>query len=213
MAKPKAETFFTPEEQERISGAVREAELRTIGEIAVMVVNSSDQYREAEVLGGALLGSAAAFVVSLAAFQTSVWAYVPLSAVFGIAIWALLRKVPGLKTPFVSRQRKDDAVRRGAIRAFYEKGLYRTRQGSGVLFFVSILERKVWVLADRGIYEKVRQETLDRFAGEVSMGIRDGRSAEALCYAIHEAGDLLARYFPAVPGNRNELSDRIITGE
>ncbi len=67
-----------------------------------------------------------------------------------------------------------------AERAFYEKGLYKTRENSGVLFFLSLLERKVWVLADVGIYKKIDQETLNRFANTVSQGIREGRACDAL---------------------------------
>ena len=55
--RSKAENFFTPEEKERLKATTREVESRTIGEIVVMVVDHSDHYIEAEVLGGVLLGS------------------------------------------------------------------------------------------------------------------------------------------------------------
>jgi uncharacterized membrane protein len=41
--------------------------------------------------------------------------------------------------------------------AFYEKGLYKTRKNTGVLFFMSCLRRKVWVLADKGIYGRLNR--------------------------------------------------------
>jgi putative membrane protein len=95
--------------------------------------------------------------------------------------------------------------------AFYEKGLYKTKQNTGVLFFLSLLERKVWVLADKGIYEKIEQETLNGFAQTVSQGIKEGRACDALCRAIEDAGTLLARHFPVTPGDTNELSDEVMT--
>ncbi len=75
-----------------------------------------------------------------------------------------------------------------AVRAFYEKGLYKTRQNTGVLFFLSLLEHKVWVLADKGIYENIDQDTLNSFAQTVSHGIKEGRACDALCDAMKEAG-------------------------
>ncbi|MBP1700565.1 MAG: hypothetical protein H6Q41_5753, partial [Deltaproteobacteria bacterium] len=39
---PKSENFFTAEEEEKLKTATREVESRTIGEIAVMVVDHSD---------------------------------------------------------------------------------------------------------------------------------------------------------------------------
>jgi len=99
------------------------------------------------------------------------------------------------------------------VRAFYEKGLYKTRQNTGVLFFLSLLEHKVWVLADKGIYEKIDQDTLNRFAQTVSHGIKEGRACDALCDAMKEAGELLARHFPVIAGDTDELSDKVMTGE
>ena len=51
-----ASEFFSEEEKERIKATTRDVESRTIGEIVVMVVGSSDPYAEADFLGGVLLG-------------------------------------------------------------------------------------------------------------------------------------------------------------
>jgi putative membrane protein len=103
------------------------------------------------------------------------------------------------------------AVRQRAVRAFYEKGLYKTRMNTGVLFFISLLEHKVWVLADKGIYEKIDQETLNGFARAVSLGIKEGRACDALCKAIRDAGEVLSKHFPLTHGDTNELTDTVIT--
>ncbi len=95
--------------------------------------------------------------------------------------------------------------------AFHEKGLNRTKEHTGVLFFISLLEHKVWVLADKGIHEKIGQETLNKFASKVSSGIREGRACDALCESIKEAGDLLAAHFPMKPGDTDELPNHVIT--
>ena len=116
-----------------------------------------------------------------------------------------------VKTAFVGIKRKEEAVRHRAVRAFHEKKLYKTRKHTGVLFFISLLERKVWVLADKGIHKKIEQKTLNRFARAVSLGIRDRHACEALCGAIEEAGAILAEHFPWVPGDTNELCDDVMT--
>ena len=98
-----------------------------------------------------------------------------------------------LKFHSSASEEKKEVVKQNAVRAFYEKGLYKTRKNTGVLFFISILERKVWVLADKGIYGKIEQETLNKLALTVSQGIKGGRACDSLCDAIREAGELLAR--------------------
>jgi putative membrane protein len=206
-----ADTFFTHKDREKIQAITGEVESRTIGEVAVMVVDSSDHYFEAEVTGGILLGTLLSLWITASYFHSSVWWYVPLSFVLFFPSRLLFRKVPSLRAAFIGMRRKEHAVRLRAVRAFYEKGLYKTSKNTGVLFFISLLERKVWVLADSGIHEKIGQETLDKFAHHVSRGIKEGRGGDALCEAIREAGDLLARHFPVTKDDTDELRNGLMT--
>ena len=209
----KAENFFTPEEKGRLKTATQDVEVRTIGEIVLMVVDHSDHYIEAEVLGGVLLGSLLSLILTLLFFDSSIWSFVPLSFLFFFPCRLLSQKMDALKNLFIGIRRKEEAVRQRAERAFFEKGLYKTRKNTGVLFFLSLLERKVWVLADKGIYEKMDQETLNRFATEVSKGIREGRACEALSQAIQEIGALLSKHFPISPNDIDELPNGVMTGK
>jgi putative membrane protein len=207
----KALNFFTHAERERIREATALAESKTLGEIAVMVVDASSRYREAEVLGAVTFGNVAAFLIAEFFLHGSLWWYIPLTFVFFPPFWLVMRKTPYLKALFSGTARRERAVRDRAVRAFYEKGLYRTKGNTGVLFFISLLERKVWVLADKGIHEKITQGRLNAFARTVSAGIRQGKPADGLVEAIGEAGKLLGEHFPTVAGDTNELTDEVIT--
>ena len=213
MRVSKADKFFTAEEKERLKATVHEVESKTIGEIVVMVVDHSDHYIEAEVLGGILLGSLLSLIATLLYFHSSIWSYVPLSFLFFFPCRFLFQRVDILKRLFIGIRKKEEAVRLRAERAFFERGLYKTKKNTGVLFFLSLLERKVWVLADKGIYEKMNQETLNRFANEVSRGIKENQACEALTKAIQEIGVLLSQHFPITPGDTDELPDGVMTGE
>ena len=212
-AHQKSDKFFTAEEKEKLKATTQEVESRTIGEIVIMVVDYSDHYIEAEVLGGVLLGSLLSLILTALFFHSSVWAYIPLSFLFFFPCWFLFIRVEVLKKLFIGTRRKEEAVRLRAERAFFERGLYRTKKNTGVLFFLSLLERKVWVLADKGIYEKMDQETLNRFANEVSRGIREGRACHALSRAIQEIGVLLSKHFPITSDDTDELPDNVMTEE
>ncbi len=206
----KSDNFFSAAEKGRIEETIQGIESRTIGEIAVMVVERSDRYHEAEVLGGILTGSLIALLVSTAWFHSILWAYITFSILFFFPARLLFEKFPRLQRGLIGGRRKELAVMERAIRAFYEKELHMTRRNSGILFFISIMERKVWVLADKGIYEKIDQETLNDFARSVSEGIRQGRACDALCKAIREAGQLLERYFPNTRDDINELPNTVM---
>ena len=209
--RPKSERFFTETEKEKIAATVCDVESRTIGEVVVMVVDSSDPYAEAEFVGGLLGASSLSLVLSVLLFHSSLFWFITLTLLLMLPFHLLFARVAFLKTLFIGARRRDEVVRERAMMAFFEKGLHRTRENTGVLFFLSLLERKVWVLADRGIYQKIGQETLNQFAGGVSEGVKHGRACEALIEALQGIGRLLSAHFPMKPGDIDELPDKVIT--
>ncbi|HEY6873422.1 MAG TPA: TPM domain-containing protein [Geobacteraceae bacterium] len=210
MKDPKTHTFFSDDEREAIRRAVEAAEATTSGEIATMVVDHSDRYREAELLGGMLVAGLAAVIAAVATQHTTIWSYLPLALLLSFPARLLFYRFPRLKFPFVNKRRMMHAVRERAIRAFFEKKLYKTRDENGILIFVSILERKVWILGDRNIDSKIPHETWQALAREVSEGIRDGRAGESLCAVVEKCGRILAAHFPKMPDDVNELPDDLI---
>lgn len=210
MSGNKAQTFFSEEEKSRIRRLVKEAELHTSGEIASMVVDQSDSYREAEILGGVLLSSLLAVVAAIAIYHVTIWSYIPLVFLFYFPSFFIFRRFPRLKLSLVGRRRLEEAVRERAIRAFFEKGLYRTREETGILIFISLQEHKVWILGDRGINKKIEPESWRHFAAELAAGIREGRACEALSSVIEKCSSVLVEHFPRRPDDVNELPDDLI---
>jgi putative membrane protein len=144
-------------------------------------------------------------------FDAQIWYYIPLSILFFFPFQRLTRLLPLLKAVFIGPGRRQEAVAQRALKAFYDKGLYRTRDNTGVLFFISILERKVWILADKGIYSKINQDTLNTYATAVTQGIKKGEACDALCRTITDIGQILAEHFPVKPDDTNELPDEVMT--
>ena len=208
----KKQTFFSAAEEELITNTIQAVEKDTAGEVAVMLVEASDSYPESRIIGGILIGSAAALLVSDLLFSASLPVFISLSLVLSIVSSYLLGLFPAACRLFHLPAMVEERVRNRALAAFYEQGLHHTRDETGVLFFISILERKVWVLADRGIYEKISQDQLSNHAELVAAGMRKGHAADALCREISRVGELLARHFPPRPDDENELTDGVIHG-
>jgi putative membrane protein len=209
----KAETFFTEQEKKRISATVAEIEKKTSGEIAVMVVDRSDSYPEGRILGGLLPGCLAALIITHQFFDESLWYFLPCAILFTFVLGWGIQYVPVAFRFFVPKGRLEQEVHERALTAFYEKELYKTRDDTGVLFFLSLFERRVWVLADQGIYRKISQDELQTYASDIALGIKDGRACEALCHQIERVGQVLAEHFPVKPDDTNELSNEVIIGK
>jgi putative membrane protein len=206
----KAEKFFTEAEQERIRQAVIEAESKTAGEIVPMIVTSSARYTEIELLGvitGLFLGMIAEGIWS------DPWGspFLNLWPVVGALGGFLLCRVPAIKRFFTPTSRIAQAVHVTCLAAFTEQGLHYTRGHTGILLLVSLLERRVQLLADRGINEKVGAGTWDEVVKIISAGIKSGQACDAFCKAIGRCGDVLATHFPRQADDKDELPNRLIT--
>lgn len=203
-------TLFSEIEREEIRRAVATAESTTSGEIAVMVVPESDRYRETEVLGGMFLAGLLALVTGILLHHVTVWFFIPVVFILSVPSRLLFSRFPRLKRPLLSRARLESAVQERCLRSFYEKGLHRTRHETGILIFISELERKVWIIGDRGINERIAPETWQALARELSAGIREGQASAALVGVIGRCGEILAEHFPRQGDDINELLDGVM---
>jgi len=235
--KKKSEHFFTAGEKERIREAINTAEKGTSGEIVMMVVDESDPYREAVSMGAVVFSALASLIIIMissivihlatgwsdgssglmsfrfvhAILTMNLWLFIALAALLYTPAHHLLAVFPKLKVLFVTKHRKSGAVRDHAVRLFYEKGLHRTKHETGVLILISILERKVWILGDRGINEKISKQFWHDQSRAFSRGIAESRCGDAACEIIEKCGHELARHFPAGKRDGNQLSDDVIS--
>jgi putative membrane protein len=194
--KINAKTLFSDAQKEKIRQAVLTAERSTRGEIMVMLVDESDQYREAELAGVLSLSALGALALSAALQLTSVWFYIPATVILFVPFLVLFKSCPHLKLALLTRRRVDEAVKERAVYAFFQKGVHMTDEQTGILIFISVLERKVWILADRGIHGKIAPHVWNSLAREVAKGIKEDHAFDALCAVIRKCGAELTRHFP-----------------
>jgi len=105
---------------------------------------------------------------------------------------------------------KRERVRRRAQEQFLAKNLAGTRERTGVLIYVSTVERMAELIADEGVAAKVDPKVWDQAMAALIGGIRAKTPAEGFEAAIALCGDILAQHFPAAPDNPNELSDSVV---
>lgn len=102
---------------------------------------------------------------------------------------------------------RDMAPRARAVELFAELRVWDTAENSGVLIYVQLVDRKVEILADRGIAARVPQAEWDALCRGMEAAFRDGEYRTGALAAIDGASRLLAAHFPAAAGNPNELPD------
>ncbi len=213
------EALFPPPELERITESVARAERTTSGEIVPYVVTRSDAYQEtvwraaAIVMGVVLLG------IGLMPLVATIWMPLGVSAVAAIAAGAglvagiIVAAIPSLQRHLAGQALLTARVSQRAAQAFIDEEVFNTRHRTGILIFLSLLERRVIVLGDAGINAVVQQDDWNTIASTIGKGIRDGRPAEGLVEGIAQCGTLLAtRGFIPQPDDVNELPNRLRLG-
>ena len=214
--------LLSEEESRRVAEAVAEAEQKTGGEIATAVIAESDDYGFRELVFALVVG-VVAWSVAIAVrgpwealLSRLFWGWDPwmLSAVQGAVgmIVGLLAyyvaQIPAVDRLIVSRSAMREAVARRARRHFMEAGTYDTVDRTGILIFVSLLERRVELIADRGINAQVPTDTWNAIVVKLTEGIRAGRMADALVEAVTACGEILDGKVARRADDTNELSDR-----
>jgi putative membrane protein len=204
------------DERARISAAVEKAEKLTAGEIVVMIIPASYHYPMANVIGAAACALALGLLLTpliggwLWIGKQNMWLFLGLFTVFFILFHEVIKRTLWLKRHFISRKEIDAEVKEAAVTHFFNHGLYRTRDKTGVLVLISVFERRVWVLADQGIDAKVPQGQWEDIVKMITDGIKQERAAEAICAAVEKMGDLLKAHFPIKAGDTDELKNVII---
>ena len=217
--KSLAARFVSDADRQRVTRCVQEVENNTSGEIVPFVKSASYHYPSAalraalavSVLVASAATAAEGFFMpwgTLGLFD--LWVFPSVFAACFLVVFALTTFAPVLKRPFISRAEMTDEVEEAALTAFYRHRLAETRDRTGILLYVSVFERQVVVMADRGINEKVGQETWQQVVDIVLRGIREGRPADALCEAVTRCGELIALQFPLRAGDKDELHNLIV---
>jgi len=198
---------LSSDQQAAIRAAVSQAESRTSGEIVPLLVAQRDDYPEAAAQAAMIIAATLALALALIIHDASVWFFLPAAFLLYFPSLAAVRRLPRLNLAFTPAARVSEAVRQQAMHVFYERGLHRTRDENGILIFISLLERKVWILGDRGINAVIPPERWTALASALSSGIRQGQLTEALVGVIAEMGDVLRQHFPSRNDDINELPD------
>jgi putative membrane protein len=207
--KIRTKDFFSTQQKETIRQAVQSAESSTRGEIVVVAVDESDPYRDAELMGALFFAAGVSLALSLILHYATIWFFVPVTAILVFPFIFLFRLQPHMKLAFLSKRRMEQAVKERAGSAFFQRGVYKTVEHTGILIFLSLLERKVWILGDEGIHGKTKGEFWRSAVRELIDGIKNNQASEALCSVIEKCGKELTVHFPGRAGDKNELCDDV----
>lgn len=207
----------------QIDEAIKNVESKTTGEIAVAVAPESDSYSFYELLFAVIAGAVTFTALIMLSnqiipslekhfWEMPNWFYALFVGIVSFSVIAICflisnitvidRKIIPLSVQFSSVEAKSESV-------FYHAGINKTKEASGILIYISYLERRVRILADYGIASKINTESWNKIAEKLAINLKSDFSS-AVCEAVEECGKLLEENFPAKDENPDEISNELI---
>ncbi len=210
--------FLTPSEADAVDARVSRVEARTGVQVVTAIAGKSDSYPELPWTAFALVASVSAgIVVAVDAWRpdwvTGQTALTHAIAILGTAAIAALLAVfvPPFGRLFLRTARRETEVRQYAESLFLRREIFGTTGRTGILVFASLFERRVVILPDVGLRERVGHADWDRVISRMTDPLRRSRPAEALLAGLEETEALLvAKGFHTDVPAANALSNRPI---
>jgi putative membrane protein len=197
---------FDEAAREALTKSVSEIERTTDAELVLIVRARSGTYRHADYLFAAILGLAGLLFLVFSPFDFhSYWLAIDVPLLFIVGAFVSSRS-HSIRRLMTSKRFRNNAVRTAAAAMFYEAGIANTSAEMGLLVYLSILERRLELIADRGVLKSVPPLEWNQVTFELHEA---GRTPEPnrLFDPLQRLGQLLACHCPATGDNPNELPD------
>ena len=100
-----------------------------------------------------------------------------------------------------------------AKKVFEKLKMHETAERNGVLIYLALADKKLAILGDKGINEKVPEGFWDLAYSSMRKLFAEANYTEGLQVGIGMAGEKLRTFFPYRKDDQNELSNEISYGE
>jgi putative membrane protein len=205
MASP----LTSPAARELLTRAVKGIELRSSAEVVLAIRQRSGSYRHADLTAGIVAGVLALAFVLFAPWPFPAWMLFVFPVTFGAALAWLTAFTPTLRRLCTSQKSARAAVEQAAQATFFTKSVGLTRRATGVLVYISLLERQVHVIPDRAVVEAVPEAAWQRGLEALAEAVRRPTGPASLGNALERLGEALAAGLPRHDDDQNELPDEV----
>jgi len=209
--------ILSDHERNRLDRLIADAEKRTNAQIVLAVIKRSDDYTELPWKAFALSASIAALFIVVLDFILYYWvSYITvlIAAIVILSIGAasalLTIFIPGFARIFLSANRAGVEVKQYAESLFLNRELFATRKRIGILLLVSLFERQVILLPDKGLSSRLTKDSMQDIIACMTQHLAHNELNRALESGLEKLFKALELSTQGTGNIENELSDQII---
>ena len=199
--------FTTDGAKQALGAAIAAVESASSIEVVAAVRPRVRRWFVPHVIAAAVAGIAMLAFVLYTEWEFDLWAILLLPIVVAAAAWTLVDVVPGLERALTPAATRSALLAADASAAFHTLGVHKTTGRTGLLVFIALRERRVVLLGDTAVVERVSAEALARIAATLESKIPAG--GEAVARALADAAPELGRALPRAADDQDELPNLV----
>ena len=219
---------LSQQDHELVTAAVSRAERESDGEIVTIVAGRSDAYHDVALHYAVLAMLVVPVKIALlpqgwidrAAGLAFGWnaelsrgalmlVLVILMVLAFLVVRLILAWMP-LRMALTPGRTKTRRVHRRAVELFRTGCELKTRGRTGVLLYLSLLEHRAEIVADKAIADHVEPEVWGEAMAVLVDAVKAGRPGEGMAAAVEKIGAVVAPILPKTLEDPNELPDRLV---
>jgi len=200
--------FFHDDGKAALSKAVTAFEAVTSVELVIAVRPRSGDYPGPGILVGCVCALVTTAFLLYGEPEFDLHWFLVLPAFIGLTT-GYAANLPTLQWLFTRSATREARVLQAARATFVEKGVADTRGRTGVLLYVSLVERVALVIADVGVREAVPASAWDPAVAAITGAVARGTKAIELVAPLAALAKLAGKHLPRAADDVNELPDEV----
>ncbi len=200
---------FNDEFKTKLFDTIEDIELNSHVEIVTIIKEDSDSYRDISIK---IAGIVTFLVLTFMMFYPKEYDFYLIYFVtifsFPIAYFAV-ELIPGVKKLFIKKKRLTRMVEIYGRALFQKGGIRFTDNKIGVLIFVSIFEKQVLILKDRGAESAIPDEESQKMNENFAKIFDNSNIADELLNTLQATQEIFTTYIPQIENDINELPDNL----
>ncbi|MCF6241160.1 MAG: hypothetical protein L3J74_07435 [Bacteroidales bacterium] len=198
---------FDEDFRTKLYDAIKKIEDNSLTEIVVIIKPSSGKYRDIPVWSGAIIAGLLYTFFMFSHIEFDVYLIYAFTILSFFVVWSLVSATNFIQKLFVKKSRKQKNVEIRARAIFQKGGIRFTQERIGVLFYVSLLEKIVFILPDRGAEHSIPDEEWKNMRSDFQTIFKADDIAAELLQKLDNWQPVFAKYIPPVENDINELPD------
>jgi len=201
--------FLTDESKKALAEAVRAVESCSSAELVVAVRPRSGSYLHADLTFGILAGLATLAVLLYSRWEFAlIWFLIDPLVVGALAGLAASRSA-ALRRTLTRRRTRRQRAETAARATFIERRIHGTAGRTGILLYVSVLEREAVVVVDVGVEALAATDAWRKAAGEIEEAVHSGADGTAVAARIRVLATLLSSALERSATDVDELPNEV----